>query len=96
MVHDALALQKKFLAALMKVKTVVDLDILEQEYFSRKSGAITTLLKQMKELSEDERKTIGKEVHEIKMAKRSLLMRCGDIDRIGHGNAGTISIELQG
>lgn len=68
MVDKALALQKKFFADLKKVKTVIDLDAMEQEYFSRKSGAITLLLKQMKELSEEERRTIGKEVHEVKAA----------------------------
>lgn len=68
MVDTAKALQKKFLADLKKATTLADLDALEQVYFSRKSGALTMLMKQMKELKDEERKLAGKDINDIKIA----------------------------
>lgn len=67
MIDQAKKIEKQFLKALEAVKKRADLDIIEQEYFSRKSGAITELMKQMKTLSDDVRRTVGKEVQDIKL-----------------------------
>ncbi len=67
MVEEAKKIEKQFLKALTAAKTVGDLELIEQTYFSRKSGLVGELMKQMKTLSDDERRTVGKEVQEIKM-----------------------------
>lgn len=68
MLDQAKAVQKKFLSDLKRVADLSALDQLEQLYFSRKSGLVTELMKQLKSLSEDERRTVGKDVQEMKTA----------------------------
>lgn len=66
MVDQAQKIEKQFLKDLSSVKKLIDLDKIEQDYFSRKSGVLTELMKQMKNLSDDERRTVGKDVQEMK------------------------------
>lgn len=52
-------LKKHFLSALEKVKNAEELSILEQEYFSRKSGKMTLIMKEMKDLNDVEKREMG-------------------------------------
>lgn len=66
MLKIAKEIEKSFASTLAKAKSLSDLDVIEQEYFSRKSGKLTELMKRMKDLADDERRTLGKEIQQIK------------------------------
>lgn len=59
-------LKKHFLSALEKVKNAEELSILEQEYFSRKSGKMTLIMKEMKDLNDVEKREMGAETNVVK------------------------------
>jgi phenylalanyl-tRNA synthetase alpha chain len=59
-------LQDAFLSELKKVDALDVLDTLEQDFFGRKSGKMSMIMKEMKELSDDVRKEVGKAANDIK------------------------------
>ncbi len=59
-------LQELFLQKLDDVGALDVLEELEQEFFARKTGKMSLVMKEMKDLSEDMRKEIGKSANEIK------------------------------
>ncbi|PLX26136.1 phenylalanine--tRNA ligase subunit alpha [Candidatus Parcubacteria bacterium] len=59
-------LQKDFKKAVDDVKDVLKLDEVYQRFFSRKSGEMTNIMKNLKELTGDARKEIGKLANEVK------------------------------
>ncbi len=59
-------LKKDFLVAVEKVKTAVELSVLEQEYFSRKSGKMTLVMKEMKDCSDEEKREMGAATNVVK------------------------------
>jgi len=58
-------MKQEFLARLNSIENMTDLDALRVEYLG-KNGLITGLLKQMKDLSVEEKKTFGQEVNILK------------------------------
>ena len=59
-------LQKDFKKSVYDVKDVLKLDEVYQRFFSRKSGEMTNIMKNLKELTGDARKEIGKLANEVK------------------------------
>jgi phenylalanyl-tRNA synthetase alpha chain len=59
-------LQKDFEKGLKNVSGMLHLDELEQTYFGRKSGSFTALAKEMKDLSSDMKKEIGKLMNDVR------------------------------
>jgi len=59
-------LQDSFVKQLKKVGTLNVLEELEQDFFARKTGKMSLVMKEMKDLSEDMRKEVGKTANEIK------------------------------
>lgn len=59
-------MKKEFLHSLNGVADLLLLEELEKKYFSRKSGALTELMKQMATLSPEEKKTFGQEINAVK------------------------------
>lgn len=63
-------LQKEFDAAIKKIVDFDALIALEQEYFGRKNGQFTNLVKGMKDLTGKRKKEIGQLANEIKLNSR--------------------------
>lgn len=59
-------LKKEFDTQLAKVASINELEKLEQDYFARKSGKMTDVMRAMKDLDEQDRKEIGKLSNELK------------------------------
>ncbi|MFH1286434.1 MAG: phenylalanine--tRNA ligase subunit alpha [Candidatus Magasanikbacteria bacterium] len=59
-------LKKDFLAAIGKVHDTLKLDELHQQFFSRRSGEMTELMKNMAGLADDARREVGKFANQIK------------------------------
>lgn len=59
-------LSKQFEEKVAQIKSIESLDDVEQFFFSRKSGALTTAMKALKDLSDEERKVAGAALNEIK------------------------------
>lgn len=59
-------LKKEFASAIAKIKNAEELEALEQTFFSRKSGKMTLAMKDMKDLSEVERREMGQLSNQIK------------------------------
>ncbi len=59
-------LKKQFEEKVAQIKSIDSLDDVEQFFFSRKSGALTTAMKALKDLSDEERKVAGAALNEIK------------------------------
>ncbi len=70
---DLQTIESEVTRRLALVVTSADLETLEQEYFSRKSGKLTVLLQSLKNLSPEERKTFGQELNRVKIHLESLL-----------------------
>lgn len=75
-------IQKEFENALSGVENLVQLDTLENQFFSRKSGEFSLLMKGLKDLSDDMRKDIGQfanivkqELEELVNGKRAVLQK---------------------
>lgn len=66
-------LQKEFTKALRDVSDSLQLDELEQKFFSRKSGHMTELMKRLRDLSDDVKKGAGQMVNEVKRQMEELL-----------------------
>ncbi len=59
-------LKKEFEKELEKIKSLADLDVLDNKYLGRKSGSLTLLMKEMKQLPKEEMPKIGQLANEIK------------------------------
>ncbi len=59
-------IKKEFIKGLKEVKEVLQLQELEQRFFSRKSGEMTEIMKSLKELSGEARAEFGKLANEVK------------------------------
>lgn len=59
-------LKKEFHDRLKQVKTLAELDELQNEYLGRKRGAITALLKEIPSLAAEERSAAGKKINDLK------------------------------
>jgi phenylalanyl-tRNA synthetase alpha chain len=59
-------LSKQFEEKVAQIKSIESLDDVEQFFFSRKSGALTTAMKALKDLTDEERKVAGAALNEIK------------------------------
>jgi phenylalanyl-tRNA synthetase alpha chain len=64
--EDIEKIKKQFLKALEIVRDEAALEELQHRFFSRKSGEMTTLMKQLKELAGAKRKEMGQLANEIK------------------------------
>ncbi|OIO20466.1 MAG: phenylalanine--tRNA ligase subunit alpha [Candidatus Magasanikbacteria bacterium CG1_02_41_34] len=76
------SLKKEFEAQLKHASSLLQLEELEQTIFGRKMGAFTTLAKQMKDVANDQKKTIGELMNTVRTKiateledKRALLQR---------------------
>jgi phenylalanyl-tRNA synthetase alpha chain len=58
-----------------KVSVLSDLEVLENDFFARKTGKISLLMKQVKSLSDNERKEIGNILNETKEKMFSEILR---------------------
>lgn len=63
--NKILSLKEKFVSELDKIDNLADIENIRVSYLGKK-GSVTDLLKGMKELSNDERKTFGQKVNELK------------------------------
>ena len=61
-------IKSEALLALKSAKDLAQIEELENKFLGRKSGELTTLMKGLKDLQEDERKNIGALFNEVKMA----------------------------
>ncbi len=66
-------IQKEFTEAIKDVKDFLMLEELEKQFFGRKSGKLSLIMKGMKELSEDMRKEFGQMANEAKKELEVLL-----------------------
>jgi phenylalanyl-tRNA synthetase alpha chain len=55
------------------VKTIDDLGVIEQKYFSRKSGVMSDLMKNLSTMSPDEKKVAGKVLNDAKVKMEEIL-----------------------
>lgn len=60
------ALKKEFTSEVEKIKSITDLELLENKYLGRKGGTLTLLMKDMRSLPKTEMPIIGKLANEIK------------------------------
>ncbi len=65
--------KKEFVKGLGEIKDTLQLEELEQRFFSRKSGEMTQIMKNLKELSKDAKKELGKLANEVKKELSGLL-----------------------
>lgn len=70
---DLQKLKKEFEKRMKEVQSTFDLEKLEQDFFSRKSGKITDALKGLSGLPEDARKETGRLANEIKIELEGML-----------------------
>lgn len=61
-------LKKHAAKELEKVKTLEELDVIEQKYFGRKDGELTNILRSLKDVPDKDKPVIGKLANEIKTA----------------------------
>jgi phenylalanyl-tRNA synthetase alpha chain len=59
-------IKKEFIKGLEEIKDTLQLEELEQKFFSRRSGEMTEIMKSLKELSGDAKKEFGKLANEVK------------------------------
>lgn len=59
-------LEKTAIAALQQIKTQADLEAFHTQYLARKDGELTTVLRGLKDLSPEDKKTFGKAANELK------------------------------
>ena len=59
--------KKEFEAQLKHVSSLLQLEELDQTIFGRKAGAFTTLAKQMKDVAEEQKKTIGEMMNTVRL-----------------------------
>ncbi|OGH59954.1 MAG: phenylalanine--tRNA ligase subunit alpha [Candidatus Magasanikbacteria bacterium RIFCSPHIGHO2_01_FULL_33_34] len=66
--QDYLQIKEKFNSQINSVQDLNSLELLEQEYFSRKAGEITLLMRGLGDVPEEERKEKGQKINELKVA----------------------------
>jgi phenylalanyl-tRNA synthetase alpha chain len=66
-------IKKEFVKGLDEIRDTLQLDELEKKFFSRKSGEMTNILKNLKDLSKDAKKEFGKLANEVKTEMQGLL-----------------------
>lgn len=72
---DALdKIKRDFTSAIDDVADLLDLEKLEQKFFSRKNGEFTNIMKNLKDLSDEARKEFGKLVNEVKNELEEMVM----------------------
>lgn len=59
-------IKQEFLQGLKEVKDILQLEELEQRFFSRRSGEMTEIMKNLKDLSAEAKKEFGKLANEVK------------------------------
>lgn len=81
-------IKKEFLKGLEQVKDTLQLAELEQRFFSRRSGELTQIMKNLKDLSVDARKEFGQLANEVKKELEDLYgQKKAELDR---ENSGTL------
>ncbi len=79
-------LQKDFEKGLKNVSELLHLEELEQTYFGRKSGSFTLLSKEMKNISADMKKEMGKLVNDVRTSvKDAIEAKRGELQREAMG-----------
>lgn len=66
-------IKKEFVKGLGEIKDALQLEELEKRFFSRRSGEMTEVLKNLKDLSQEARKEFGKLANEVKKEMQELL-----------------------
>ena len=66
MKKDLTQIKEQFLAEVEKVKSLPELEELENKYLGRKSGALTAIMKNLKTLSKDQIKEVGQLANQVK------------------------------
>lgn len=67
-------IRENFESSLDKLSNLTDLEKLEQKFFSRKSGEITLLMKELKTLSNEKKKEFGAKANNLKDELNDLLL----------------------
>ncbi|MBD3311612.1 MAG: phenylalanine--tRNA ligase subunit alpha [Candidatus Magasanikbacteria bacterium] len=73
MKNELQKLKKEFIKGLEEIRDGVQLDELEKRFFSRRSGEMTQIMKNLKDLSGEARKEFGKLANEIKREFQELI-----------------------
>lgn len=68
-------IKQDFLKGLDEIKDILQLEALEQRFFSRRSGEMTEILKNLKDLSVEAKKEFGKLANEVKKEMEDLLQK---------------------
>lgn len=71
-------IKQEFLQGLKEVKDVLQLEELEQRFFSRRSGEMTEIMKNLKDLSVEAKKEFGKLANEVKSELEDLYQKKKD------------------
>ncbi|MBP9731884.1 MAG: phenylalanine--tRNA ligase subunit alpha [Candidatus Magasanikbacteria bacterium] len=71
MIEKLESIKKEAITAVKKVTSLTELEAVREHFFSRKTGAFTVLTKNMKGLSDTERKAVGQKINEVKVAIES-------------------------
>lgn len=89
-------IKQQFMADLETVKIMTDLEAIDQRYFSRASGSFSALMKELGNLSPEERKVRGQELNTLKNELTSALgMKRSELETNMMGNIGeTESIDV--
>lgn len=81
MKKDLEKLQKEFSKKIEKIVDIPGLQELEQEYFSRKSGKLTLLMKGMKDLAAEARREMGVFANEVKaVLEKAIIQKQTEFD----------------
>lgn len=77
-------LKQSFLQSLSIIKDLTSLESLEIKYLGRKSGELTNLMKGLKDLSAEEKKTVGQLANEVKKEiEKFLAQKKAELSRTG-------------
>ncbi len=71
MIEKLESIKKEAITEVKKVTSLIDLEAVRERFFSRKTGTFTVLVKNMKGLSDAERKAVGQKINEVKVAIES-------------------------
>lgn len=71
MIEKLESIKKEVITAVKKVTSLIELEAVRERFFSRKTGTFTVLAKNMKGLSDTERKEVGQKINEVKLAIES-------------------------
>ena len=80
-------IKQEFLKGLEQVKNTLQLEELEQRFFSRRSGELTNIMKNLKDLSGEARKEFGKLANEVKVELEEVYgQKKQDLEKAQMGN----------